>query len=215
MALLSAVCICTTATSRRPSLCSNGAWSSARMRTSHSSPLCRCRIRRGVYPGRARRGSPATPGAGDGASDCDRHDGGLVRSGPLVWAKPRCWPAVWRRRYDLAQRRFDSPVPTRNGATRRGFYGSLATLLHGAILRRSSRPKPLPGGPRPGQRTGHAPTPGPLPPRSRHPVRPGGTAQQARAALSTAIALYRAMAMTFWLPQAEAALAHVGAALEP
>jgi tetratricopeptide (TPR) repeat protein len=33
--------------------------------------------------------------------------------------------------------------------------------------------------------------------------------EQARAELSTAIALYRAMAMTFWLPQAEAALAQV------
>jgi tetratricopeptide (TPR) repeat protein len=33
--------------------------------------------------------------------------------------------------------------------------------------------------------------------------------QQAHAALSTAIALYRAMDMTFWLPQAEAALAQV------
>jgi class 3 adenylate cyclase/tetratricopeptide (TPR) repeat protein len=33
--------------------------------------------------------------------------------------------------------------------------------------------------------------------------------EQARAALSAAIALYRAMAMTFWLPQAEAALAQV------
>ena len=31
--------------------------------------------------------------------------------------------------------------------------------------------------------------------------------EQARAALSTAIELYRAMEMTFWLPQAEAALA--------
>jgi predicted protein tyrosine phosphatase len=34
--------------------------------------------------------------------------------------------------------------------------------------------------------------------------------QQARAALSTAMALYRAMDMTFWLHQAEAALAQVG-----
>ena len=32
---------------------------------------------------------------------------------------------------------------------------------------------------------------------------------QARTALSTAIAMYRAMDMTFWLPQAEAALAQV------
>jgi tetratricopeptide (TPR) repeat protein len=36
-----------------------------------------------------------------------------------------------------------------------------------------------------------------------------GRGEQARAALSTAIELYRAMDMTFWLPQAEAALAQV------
>jgi class 3 adenylate cyclase len=34
--------------------------------------------------------------------------------------------------------------------------------------------------------------------------------EQARAELSAAIALYRAMEMPFWLPQAEAALAQVG-----
>jgi len=36
-----------------------------------------------------------------------------------------------------------------------------------------------------------------------------GRATLARAALSTAIELYRAMDMTFWLPAAEAALAQV------
>src|SRR4029434_11183195 len=36
-----------------------------------------------------------------------------------------------------------------------------------------------------------------------------GRGEEARAALSTAIDLYRAMDMTFWLPQAEAALAQV------
>jgi hypothetical protein len=36
-----------------------------------------------------------------------------------------------------------------------------------------------------------------------------GQRDQARAELSTAIALYREMDMTFWLPQAEAALAQV------
>ena len=36
-----------------------------------------------------------------------------------------------------------------------------------------------------------------------------GQREQARAALSAAIELYRAMDMTFWLPQAEAALAQV------
>ena len=37
-----------------------------------------------------------------------------------------------------------------------------------------------------------------------------GRPAQARAALATAIELYRAMEMTFWLPQAEAALAAEG-----
>ena len=36
-----------------------------------------------------------------------------------------------------------------------------------------------------------------------------GQREQARAALTTAIDLYRAMDMTFWLPRAEAALAQV------
>jgi Flp pilus assembly protein TadD len=36
-----------------------------------------------------------------------------------------------------------------------------------------------------------------------------GRAEQARAELSTAMALYCAMDMTFWLPQTEAALAQV------
>jgi Flp pilus assembly protein TadD len=37
-----------------------------------------------------------------------------------------------------------------------------------------------------------------------------GRRAEARAALSTAVELYRAMEMTFWLPQAEAALAQKG-----
>jgi Flp pilus assembly protein TadD len=36
-----------------------------------------------------------------------------------------------------------------------------------------------------------------------------GEREQARSALTTAIDLYRAMDMTLWLPQAEAALAQV------
>jgi hypothetical protein len=36
-----------------------------------------------------------------------------------------------------------------------------------------------------------------------------GQQEQARTALNTAIELYRAMDMTFWLPQTEAALAQV------
>ena len=56
---------------------------------------------------------------------------------------------------------------------------------------------------------GMRPLAGPLPPRPRHAVRQTGQREQARAALTTAIDLYRAMDMTFWLPQAEAALAQV------
>jgi hypothetical protein len=36
-----------------------------------------------------------------------------------------------------------------------------------------------------------------------------GQQEQARTALTTASTMYRAMAMTFWLPETEAALAHV------
>ena len=38
-----------------------------------------------------------------------------------------------------------------------------------------------------------------------------GQQEQARAELSTAIEMYQAMEMTFWLPETEAALAQVGA----
>jgi hypothetical protein len=38
-----------------------------------------------------------------------------------------------------------------------------------------------------------------------------GRRQQARTEVSIAIELYRAMDMTFWLPQAEVALAQLGA----
>ena len=38
-----------------------------------------------------------------------------------------------------------------------------------------------------------------------------GQREQAGTALTTAIEMYRAMEMTFWLPQAEAALAQLGA----
>jgi hypothetical protein len=41
------------------------------------------------------------------------------------------------------------------------------------------------------------------------PPTSAGTQERARAALSAAIDLYRAMDMTFWLPQADAALAQV------
>ena len=41
-----------------------------------------------------------------------------------------------------------------------------------------------------------------------------GRRAEARTGLSAAVELYRAMEMTFWLPQAEAALAEVGLRLD-
>ena len=58
---------------------------------------------------------------------------------------------------------------------------------------------------------GMRPLAGALPSRPRHCcMRKLDRREQARAELSAAIALYRAMDMTFWLPQAETALAQVG-----
>ena len=44
-------------------------------------------------------------------------------------------------------------------------------------------------------------------PRMRSPFVGRARPEQARSALSTAIAMYQSMEMTFWLPQTEAALA--------
>ena len=90
-----------------------------------------------------------------------------------------------------------------------------ALRLLGEIAARREPPEscagrsPLPAGPRPGRGTRHAPAPGPLPPRPRHAICQDRPGEQAHAELSAAIELYRAMEMTFWLPQAEATLAQV------
>ena len=85
-----------------------------------------------------------------------------------------------------------------------------ALCLLGDIAARRNPPdpaagwSPLPTGPCLGRRAGHAPTPGPLPPRPRHAVchdRPAG------AGPCCAVDGHRdvpVMDMTFWLPQAEA-----------
>jgi hypothetical protein len=58
--------------------------------------------------------------------------------------------------------------------------------------------------------------PGALPPGSRHPLRHDRPATAGPGAeLSTATGMYRAMAMTLWLSQAEAALAQIGKAVRP
>ena len=106
--------------------------------------------------------------------------------------------------------RWRSPVRTRNGATRR------MPCASSARLRRSASPRSVE------QAEAHyrqalalADELG-MRPLQAHCHRGLGTLyakigrrEQARAELSTAIELYRAMDMTFWLPQAEAALAQV------
>ena len=72
-------------------------------------------------------------------------------------------------------------------------HQAYALRLLGEIAARREPPEsragrsPLPPGPRPGRGTRHAPAPGPLPPRPRHPVCQDRPAEQARAELSTAI----------------------------
>ena len=72
----------------------------------------------------------------------------------------------------------------------------------------------LPASPRPGRRTRHAPA-------LAHCYRGLGTLysrverlEEARAALSTAIHMYRTMEMSLWLPQVEATLAQIGERLQ-
>ena len=109
----------------------------------------------------------------------------------------------------LAGGRWRSPVRTRNGATRRMPCASSATSQRNASLPSEQAEahyrqalalaeelgmRPLVAHCHLGLGTLYAKI---------------GRPEHARAELSTAIDLYRAMAMTFWLPQAEAALAQV------
>ena len=110
--------------------------------------------------------------------------------------------------YTQAQHALEFSRPIRNGP------GSYALRLLGEIhARRSSRGRtrcnPLPPGPRPGRGLGMRPLQRTATSVSTvYQDRPAG----ARAELSMAIGLYRAMDMHFWLPQAEAALAQTDGA---
>ena len=114
-----------------------------------------------------------------------------------------------KTRANVPRRLSSSPTSTSNAAPRPGPCGSWGE--HGApgALSGRGRPWPLSPGPRSGRGAGHASAPG-------HCHRGLGTLytrqgqhEQARTALSTAIELYRAMEMPFWLPQAEATLAQM------
>ena len=119
-------------------------------------------------------------------------------------------PTAWRRHTPLPSRHWRRPVRSRNVATRRMRCASSATSQRGVhppevekaeehyrqalALAEELGMRPLQAHCHRGLGTLYAKT---------------GRQEQARAELSTAIEMYRAMDMTFWLPQAEAALAQV------
>ena len=117
-----------------------------------------------------------------------------LRAGRLMTHTP--WPSgCWR-----------SAVNGVSEALRPEVGTSSARSLYSVSPRMPRKRSPLPSGPRPSRGTRPALAPGALPPWPWHQT---GQRQQAHAALSAAIGLYRAMDMTFWLPQAQAALAQV------
>ena len=165
----------------------------------------------GLHPGWARRGGPAAAHAGAGQATATER----VNPQPSVvsaWGRRRCWRPTWRRRTRSPSARSRWLVQHQE----RGHEAYALRLLGEIAAQRDSSGgragrSPLPPSPRPGRGAGHAPAPGPLPPGPGHAVchdRPAGAGPR-RA--STAIEMYRAMEMTFWLPETEAALAQVEA----
>ena len=185
--------------------------------------LCRASGKRDWFA--SDRGEPGlclcAPGAPRGGA-CAA-GGGDQRKSPHGRAARSCLPgrlaqrglsSGGTRRGGLAARAPGArPGPAAQGTRERGARAAPAWRC--PCPRRSPRCRTgrsaLPAGSGPGRGTRYAPAPGALPPWSRPPVRQDRPREQARAALSAAIDLYRAMEMTFWLPQAEAALAQVRA----
>ena len=190
---------------------SNGPWASVRTRTSRSISLRWLRpwVRRIPWPGASP--TPCRCSRRRWNRPLQRTGLAFRRSVVSPWGRRRCWPAAWRRRTPSPSGRWHSPVRTRNAATRRMPCASSATLRRGASLRRSNRPKPTTS-----QALALAEELGMRPLQAHCHLGLGtlyvktGQREQARTELSTAIELYRAMDMTFWLPQAEAALAQAG-----
>ena len=163
----------------------------------------------GVHPGRAGRRCRALAVAGDGADDS--HGRGCLPGGlpsPSRGGTAAGWPPGRRTRPRRGSTNA-SPVITRTGprslcpAPARRHRGTARAPRDRAAKPPTSRPSPWPTNSacarsRPTATAASAP----CMPRS-------AEQEQARAELSAAIELYRAMEMTFWLPQAEAALAQV------
>jgi len=91
--------------------------------------------------------------------------------------------------HTLTERAWHSPVNTSNVSTRRMPCASLARSRRGASPWRVRKPKRTTTSPRSGRGVGHAPPPGPLPPRPRHPVCADRPARAGPCALTAALAL--------------------------
>ena len=132
------------------------------------------------------------------------------RSVVSPWGRRICWPAAWRRRTALAER----ALALAREHQERG-HQAYALRLLGDIAARREPPESEPAEAHYRQALALAEELG-MRPLQAHCHLGLGTLyakmdqrEQARAELSAAIDLYRAMEMTFWLPQAEAALAQV------
>ena len=171
----------------------------------------------GRSPGRSvcagwayRRGSGAG-GTRGGATGRHGQTGASGARGRLAQRGVSAGGPSGRRAPHAPRRRSISPASTSNAATRPGPCGSWARARRARRPPRSSQPSATTARPSPWPRQlGMCPL-------QAHCHRGLGTLyarqgqqEQARAALATAIALYRDMEMTFWLPQAEAVLAQVG-----
>ncbi len=203
-------CICARGTCSGPSRCWSGPWVCARTGTFRSScpgwpqPWAWRMPWMGVSP-RVWRWwntgwSKRSPGA----------DRGVWRLRSPASARRICWLAAWKTRANAPRRRSISPASTSNAA-----HQAWALWLLGESTARQASPEVEPAAGHYRQALALAEELG-MRPLQAHCHRGLGTLyattgqrEQARAALSTAIELYRAMAMTFWLPQAEIILAQV------
>ena len=172
-------------------------------------PLDGCGLGRGVYPGRARRRRRAAAHAGDGTGNCDGNGSlsGALSSLPGGGAAAGRPPGggTRPRRAALALAREHQE---------RGNQAYALRLL-GDIAARREPPESEPAEAHYRQALALAEELGMRPLQAHCHLGLGklyakiGRRQQARTELSAAIELYRAMDMTFWLPQAEMTLAQV------
>ena len=120
---------------------------------------------------------------------------------------------MWAGRLEEAHSHAEQALALTCAHQERGHQAYALRLLGDIAARRepleSARQNLLPAGPGPGRRTRHAPARAHCHHALGSLYATTSQREQARVALATAIALYRAMDMTFWLPQAEAALAQV------